>query len=348
MEIWTPRSFWSLKNLGLTELLLNLGSQLFFIYLIIIIGIIWRFSRFFTPNLGKWFTNVTIWIFFPITIIFSILTLESTSISIFLGIGILALLIHVISYFSILFLSKPNYLFREKTQSNLNNQQLGAQALSAMFPNALIYPFPIILAVIGEKGIPYATIFVFFVIIFRNSLGVYIGIEHSNESLNSPLKINTQKMILETLKFPPFVATLIGFFFLLINGPQDFQSPVITLSKDISLWGSLILIGISFQDLSQLKPENLFSQKTQNVAFVRFFVSIVVGTLFVWFWQFSSVIAFTLLIQCMGPPAVSNIIYGKFFNLSEDEISIYTISVTLIGLLLLPLEILVLSMLFPL
>jgi len=149
------------------------------------------------------------------------------------------------------------------------------------------------------------------------------------------------------LKFPPFIATVLGFLILVIFGSQDLSSPVIQAVKDASLWGALILIGLSFQSLEQLKAKNLFSRKTLEVAAIRFIISPLAGLLFIIFWQFIPLVAFVLMIQVMGPPAVSNILYGKFFKIPENEISVYITSVTFIGLLILPVELLILSILFP-
>ena len=148
--------------------------------------------------------------------------------------------------------------------------------------------------------------------------------------------------------FPPFIATILGFIILMIFGSQNLDTPVISVCKDISLWGALILIGVSFQDLRQLGPKKLLSKKTRQVVYVRFLIAPIFAILFILIWDFSNTISFALLIQCMAPPAVSNIVYGKFFNFPEDEISVFITSITLLGLVILPLELIVLYTLFPL
>ena len=81
--------------------------------------------------------------------------MDSFSLDIFIGIGLLTTIIHIVSYVSILAFTKSE---------GLDNSIVGAQSFVATFPNALIYPFPIILATVGEEGILYATVFVFFVL----------------------------------------------------------------------------------------------------------------------------------------------------------------------------------------
>ncbi|MFW9994056.1 MAG: AEC family transporter [Candidatus Odinarchaeota archaeon] len=319
---------------GITDLLMKIAM----IYLVIGLGVLWRFNRFYKPEYSKWFTQVAIWIFFPITILVSVLGVQSIDSSVFLGLGLLATVIHVVSYLAIL------VIVRYK-QDDLS---AGAQALAATFPNSLLYPFPIILATVGDIGLVYATFYVFFVMLLRNTFGVYVGVRHSPDYENGLTSaVDIRRVIVDMVKFPPFIATVAGFIIVAMYGSQDLSSPVIQVVKDISLWGSLILIGLSFQSLSQLKARNLFSRKTLEVSLVRFIISPVAGGLFIIAWQFQPIIAFTCLIQVMGPPAISNILYGKFFEIAEDEISVYITSVTFIGLLILPLELIILSVLFP-
>ncbi|MFQ5979820.1 MAG: AEC family transporter [Candidatus Heimdallarchaeota archaeon] len=333
-----------MQILSAIEAIIGLASKLIFIYLAIALGVLWRFSRFYREEVGKRFTQFTIWILFPINILVAILGIESIELSTLIGIGILAVLIHVVSYLSLVSIKRIS----RRNRIIDDNPSIGAQAMTATFPNALLYPFPIILATVGDQGLPFAAIFVFFVMILRNSLGVFIGVQHTEGNHEVGTSLDIQKIVIEVMKFPPFIATILGFAILVLIGPQDVQTPSVQLAKEFAIWGSLLLVGLSFQDLAQLKPNFLFSQKTLEVASVRFAVAPFFGLLFALFWRFPPLISFALMIQCMGPPAVANILYGRLFELPEDEISVYITSVTFLGLLLLPLEILVLSAIFPL
>ncbi|MHA1166828.1 MAG: AEC family transporter [Candidatus Hodarchaeales archaeon] len=328
----------------ITVAVFELLTELSIIYAAIIAGVIWRFSRFYKPDYGRWFTQVTIWIFFPVTILVSVLGVETIDVTVILGIALITALIHVVSYLSLLTINRLK-------AEEVNQNSIGAKALTATFLNALLYPFPIIIAVAGEEAIVYATFLVFFALVARNSLGVYIGIHHSPVNGNpasdgdSGPVMDARKILLEVLKFPPFLAMIAGFSILFLFGKQDISSPLVQVIKDLSMWGSLVLIGLSFQNLSQLK--NLFSRDTLEVAAIRFIVSPVVALIFIVFWQFSPLISLVIMIQAMAPPAVGNIIYGKFFKIHEDEISIYITSVTFMGLLILPFELMILTMIFP-
>jgi predicted permease len=332
-------------KLSVAEAIIDLSSKLGIIYLIISIGVIWRFSRFYKDEYGKWLTQLTIWVLFPINILGAILGIESIDLAILIGIGVLATMIHIVSYASIVAIAKIN----SRNQESGGHQSIGAQAMTATFPNTLLYPFPIILAIVGDESLAFAAVFVFFVMLLRNTLGVVVGVQHSDpkDAHEVASALDLRKTIIEMTKFPPFIATLVGFGILLLFGPQDMGSPPIEAVKTISIWGSLLLVGISFQDLGQLKPKYLFSRETMEVASVRFTVAPVIGVIFVMLWGFPPLASFALLIQCMGPPAVANVLYGRFFGLPEDEISVYITSVTFLGLLILPLELLILLALFP-
>ncbi len=329
--------------LSVIEAIVELASKLVFIYLAIAIGVIWRFSRFYREKYGRWFMQGAIWILFPINILVAILGIERIDLGTLIGIGILATLVHVVSYLAILGIASIG----RRNQNPEDYQSVGAQAMTATFPNALLYPFPIILATVGDQGLPFAAIFVFFVMILRNTLGVYVGVRHSEAVHDVSSSIDVKKTIMEVMRFPPFIATIVGFGILLMVGPQDMDSASIQLVKTTAIYGSLVLVGLSFQDLAQLKPKFLFSRKTLEVAAARFAVAPFFGIIFVIFWQFSPLVSFSLLIQCMGPPAVATVLYGKFFELPEDEISVYITSVTFLALLLLPFELILLSVLFP-
>jgi len=142
----------------ITVAVFELLTELSIIYAAIIAGVIWRFSRFYKPDYGRWFTQVTIWIFFPVTILVSVLGVETIDITVILGIALITALIHVVSYLSLLTINRLK-------AEEVNQNSIGAKALTATFLNALLYPFPIIIAVAGEEAIVYATFLVFFALV---------------------------------------------------------------------------------------------------------------------------------------------------------------------------------------
>ncbi len=324
---------------------LELLSRLFIIYFVISLGILWRFSRFFKSKYGDWFTKVTIWVFFPISIISSFAKVTTFSGEIVVQVVIVAIMVHLASYIAIRLIQK-----------NQLKEETGAFVLCATFPNSIYFPFPIILAVAGTPALLYATIFLFMAMIMRNSLGAAIGIWHRPKttlSINNkhefPLKIDIKKFVFNMIKFPPFMALIIGFLFYWIYGPQTIEAiPGLDIIKNFSLYGALILIGVSFNQLKQLSPKNVFSKKSFQVAVSRFLVAPSLALVLLVTWNAPAIVALPLLIQSMAPPAISVIFYGKFFHFSESDVSLLITSLTFLALLILPLELLVFLELFPL
>ncbi|MFQ6124756.1 MAG: AEC family transporter [Candidatus Heimdallarchaeota archaeon] len=324
---------------------LELLSRLFIIYFVISLGILWRFSIFFRPKYGEWFTKMTIWVFFPISIISSFAKVTSFPGNVVIQVVIVTIMIHLVSYISIRIIQK-----------NQRKEETGAFVLCATFPNSIYFPFPIILAVAGTPALLYATIFLFMAMIMRNSLGAAIGIWHRpeptqniNKKHDSPLKVDLKEFTFNMIKFPPIMALIIGFLVYSVYGPQTIEAiPGLDIIKNFSLYGALILIGVSFNQLNQLSPKNIFSKKTFQVAVSRFLVAPSLALLLLITWDAPAIVALPLLIQSMAPPAVSVIIYGKFFHFSESNVSLLISSLTFFALLVLPVELLVFLELFPL
>lgn len=314
------------------------------------LGIAWRFSRFFKQEYGEWITNVIIWVFFPITIISSFADVESFSGEVFLLVVIVTIFVHGLSYLS------SRLILRKRPL-----EETGHIVLCSTFPNIFLFPFPIIIALNIPSALVYASIFVFIAMIIRNTFGVLIGIWHKpviqNDLNNEEITLvtNYKNVVRDLFKFPPFLAVILGFLIHWLVGPQAIGlsnyptiRPLIEIIKTISLYGSLLLIGVSFQAPGQLYPRKFLSEEVLQVVSSRFIIVPLMTFLLLYGVQTTSSIAIPLLIQSMAPPAVSNVIYGKFFHFNESEVSFLITSLTLYALLLLPLELFILHLLFPL
>ncbi|MFW9779628.1 MAG: AEC family transporter [Candidatus Heimdallarchaeota archaeon] len=318
---------------GFFELLFDL----IIVYLMIAGGVIWRFSRYYSPEYGKWFTSIVIWVFFPISIISSF-----AGIGTLVGITVLQITLVAVSVHG--FSSLVMYILVR----NRPAEEAGSLVLCGTFPNALLFPFPIILAILGDNGLVYATIYVFIAMTLRNSLGVLIGMHYNPQARGHESQTQiAYKLVKDLLKFPPFLALLLGFFLHALFGPQAIgQIPGIDFFKTISLYGALVLVGVSFQDIKELHPRNLLSRNVLEVSFTRFLIGPAVAAFFIIIFQSTGLIAIPLIIQSMAPPAVANILYGKFFNLDEGQISLLITSLTFLALLILPFEVLLLQWIF--
>ena len=324
---------------GFVELL----SNLFLVYFFILLGILWRFSPFYKKKYADWFTKFTIWIFFPISIISSFAKVETFAGVIIIQIAVIAGVVHFGGYLMIRFFTKD-----EPSSSDA-----GALAFTATYPNALLYPFPIILAILGEDAIFYAAIFVFLAMVIRNTFGIFMGSWYTPTGQGSEdeapvVKFKLTALIRSMFKFPPFLAVIAGFILHSLIGPEAIGNfPGLDIAKPIALYGSLLLVGVSFRDLSDLNPQNLFSRSTYRVSVTRFLVAPILALIPIILFQLESLVALPLLIQSMAPPAVSNIIYGTFFDLNESLMSTIITIVTLIALIVLPVELFILLTLFP-
>ncbi|MFX1508152.1 MAG: AEC family transporter, partial [Promethearchaeota archaeon] len=302
----------------LIEGLLGLLADLIIVYIMIIIGILWRFSRFYKPEYGKWINTITIWFFFPVNIISSFASIESFAGEMIIIVTVIAIIVHIASFLSIHLISR-----------NRPSEEVGARVLCSTFPNSLLYPFPIILAILGPSALIYASIFVFIAMILRNSLGVLLGVMYAPENGNSAENeqkspfTDLKKISFNLLRFPPLLAVIIGFVLHALVGPgaigDFFALPGLNIVKPISLYGALILVGVSFHEIDQLHPKNLFSKEVLRVSSVRFLIAPLVILVFLVILQVHEpAVAITIIIQGMAPPAVINIMYGKFFHLKED------------------------------
>ena len=323
---------------------IDLLSNLFLVYFFILLGILWRFSPFYTKEYADWFTKFTIWVFFPISIISSFAKVESFAGVIIIQITVITIAVHIGGYLVIRFL----------TRDNSSPPDTGALAFTATYPNALLYPFPIILAILGDEAIFYAAIFVFLAMVIRNTFGIIMGSWYSplangeaDDDIIVKFKLTT--LIKSMFKFPPFLAVIAGFILHSLVGAEAIGSiPGLDIIKGIALYGSLLLVGVSFRDLSDLHPQNLFSKNTYRVTLTRFLIAPILALIPIFVFQLESIVAIALLIQSMAPPAVSNIIYGTFFDLNESLMSTIITIVTLIALIVLPFELILFLTLFPL
>ena len=329
--------------MDIIQAIFDLLSNLAVVYFFIIIGIIWRFSPLYQERFTPWFTKIAIWILFPIIILSSFSEIESFTGQIIIFVTCLTILIHLISYFTIYLMSR-----------NLDPSEIGSRVLCSTFPNALLFPFPIIIAILGSSALFTATIFVFVALVSRNTLGVYLGVYYGSKKTNTTsnpseyFKLDVGKMILDTFKFPPFVALVLGFILYSIYGHTIISTlPNIGIIKTLSLYGSLLIIGFSFEKFEQLLPKNLFSRDILEVSLPRFIVSPLFAGIILLLVNAPPLVAVPLFIQSMAPPAVSNILYGQFFHFDTSKISQLITSLTLLALLILPLELLIVLTFFP-
>ncbi|MFX1534788.1 MAG: AEC family transporter [Promethearchaeota archaeon] len=337
----------------MSEIFLDLIGRLAVIYIGILFGFILNKTRLSSDYWKGKITKLNIVVIFPITIFFALASMSiSTDFLIIAQILLCAFLVHVMGYIWTVF---ANSLWL----SNRPNTTKGAVTQVSTFPNALIYPFPIILALVGEEGLFSATLFLIMALVLRNSLGIMIGSQYSSDRHHISLK----KVVRKVLLFPPFLAMIVSFLFLVVVGPQDFSNVIIvSWIKNIATFSALIMIGLTIRlpessknpnhndsrlvNESSIVETRFFEQLTPAIG--RFVICPVLALVLVFVFGFPGLLAIPLLIQAAAPPAVNNIIYSEFLGFDATTVSQSITILTVVALIILPLELLLISIFFPL
>ncbi|MFX1253150.1 MAG: AEC family transporter [Promethearchaeota archaeon] len=336
----------------MSEIFLDLIGRLSIIYIGIIAGFILNKTRLSSDYWKGKITKLNIIVIFPITIFFALVGMSiSADFLIIAQILLFAFLIHSIGYIWSVF---ANSLWL----SNRPNTTKGAITQVSTFPNAFFYPFPIILALVGEEGLFSATLFLIVALILRNSLGIMIGSQYSSDQHQISLKEVARKVLL----FPPFLAMVVSVIFLIIFGSQDFSNVIIvSWIKNIATFSALIMIGLTIRPPESSKNPNnnenpvnessivetrLFEQLTPAIG--RFVICPVIALVLVFIFGFPGLFAIPLLIQAASPPAVNNIIYSEFLGFDAKTVSQSITILTVVALIILPLELVLISIFFPL
>ena len=214
----------------------------------------------------------------------------------------------------------------------------GAEISANAFMNGIFYPFPIIIGVLPEQyraeGLLVASIFLLFQAIYRNSIGVYIGIHYGSSSKKSIIKI-----IRELILFPPTLGMILGIILRFTIGKYESSGLVgITVLNNVTLFIMLALVGLAFVFPKKEEWKEIPLVRSITARFGGGLLTILI----IAFLPLSFIAMTPLIIQSISPPAVANTAYAKYFELDEILTSRLITILTLIALLFLPIEIVVL------
>ena len=184
---------------------------------------------------GKWLTFAGLNIFSPVLLVVVMLNISE---------------IHAIDWSYILLLSILPCIFSLllgwtviRTRTDIPNQEKGAELVALTFMNALFYPFPLIIGVVGTEGLLAASIFIITQAILRNSLGVALSIHFGSDG-GKPV----WKIVQEVLLFPPTLGILLGLTLrATVGNIQTSDIVVLDIFRDITMFIMLILVGLSFR-----------------------------------------------------------------------------------------------------
>jgi predicted permease len=208
---------------------------LFSIFLIFLSGYLFKVLK---ADYSKALIDVVIYISFPALIIYKIYHLEySPQIWQVFGIGLLTMLIGM----SLGFLASKLFRFDRKTTASF--------LLVTTLGNTSFLGFPMIVSMFGENNLIWAIFFdqiTFFGLVIFGSLFVAYGSEK---------EINIQKMAIDIIKFPPFIALLFALFLRNFDFNIDFIKPI----GDSLIFLVTLAVGMKFSFLDVKKNLKLAS-----------------------------------------------------------------------------------------
>ncbi|MHA2251163.1 MAG: AEC family transporter, partial [Candidatus Kariarchaeaceae archaeon] len=208
-----------------------------------------------------------------------------------------------------------------------------AEICTASFSNGLNFPFPIIYA-LSPDSLGIAGIFQAIAIIMRNTVGLWV----------SGVKIN-RKAIQDTLLFPPMWGIIIGITFQIVideNTKQNItDSGLINIIFQIAIYATLMTLGFGLAN-----PNLDFKHPLYRVGVTRFVVSSIVAVFIVYTFSLPKLIAIPIIVQMAAPPAVYNGLYAEKFGLNTELTSQVIVGLTFIALVVLPIELLLLQIMF--
>jgi len=208
---------------------------LFSIFLIFLSGYLFKVLK---ADYSKALIDVVIFISFPALIIDKIYHLKYTPLiwQVF-GIGLLTMLIGM----SLGFLTSKLFKFDRKTTASF--------LLVTTLGNTSFLGFPMVVSMFGESNLIWAIFFdeiTFFGLVIFGSMFVAYGSEK---------EINIQKMVIDIIKFPPFIALIIALFLRNFSLNIDFLKPL----GDSLIFLVMLAVGMKFSFLDVKKNLKLAS-----------------------------------------------------------------------------------------
>ncbi|MHA1681653.1 MAG: AEC family transporter [Promethearchaeota archaeon] len=326
--------------LGLLEIYVCIGIGL-------ILGFIIRERRGVVITL---LTKVSIYALVPVLVFISLVTTKKI-----LDVPLVAGTIATQLSTSLLLLGITLALLRKR---GMSRRKLGGYILIAMFPNATIFPLPIVLSVFGESFLAIIFLFSSSALVVRGTIGTYASIKlggpgpgAGNEGKEGKeKKVDVKRTMIKLLTFPPTIAIIMAVIFvtLSIPLPGDALKVIKEPMSKVTSWLGSGIIGLI---LSKLKVDKLKEYRkdlpvTMLFRFVIPFLFFFLISRFMTFSEDGEIVKSILLLEVMGPPAIFNALFAINFDLDGDFVATIVVVLTLFMILLAPLIILVSPLLF--
>ena len=312
--------------------MIELFIALLTFYFLIFIGYI--FGRFFKKNneeLRKYLSSILLFILAPPLILLAfLLPNESLNSSIILFIIVFQLILvfstQLVAFF--FFLRKRN---------DEENQRKGSILSLVAFPNAFLFPLPIVLSLFGSEYIIILVIFSLSAQVLRGTLLTYQCIYYGKANFKT-FKQNLKELLI----FPPTFTLIISIFLNLIGirlNQEFFININMFLSRITSIVGAffigILLININFSKIRIFKKDFII------VFFIRVIFSFFLFILTIIFIRILSeigqIILVILLLLYVNPPAITNISYAEYFELDHDFSAFCVFIITISAIIYIPL-----------
>jgi predicted permease len=210
--------------------------------------------------------------------------------------------------------------------SSLPKVEKGTTIFNSTFLNSMFLPFPLIYALYGD--ISAAVLISIPIMIVHNTLGIllasYFGEGEGGFST-----------IFNALKFPPLIAFIIGVLLRPFSGPIT-SSPAFNPIENIGLltiYLSLIFVGMHLP-ISKNSLKILNRRSTGLTVINRMLISPLIGALLIWVFGVEGLLARSLLVLSVMPPAFTNMIIVARFSLDRKSTSQSIFLSTFLGLAL--------------
>ena len=302
----------------LLEILIDIFTRTGKIYLGVLVGYLFIVSP--LRKYKKGFVDVTMNILTPILIFVSILQVEGSSEAIFPALA------SVFVTLAGIFL--PKIMARGRPVKP-------AELCTAAFPNALNFPFPLIFA-LSPSSLGAAGIFLVVQIILRNTIGLWIsGVAFTHSNLR------------DIAKFPPIWSVALGIIARISMGKQirvslsTANNAIVYWMVEIGIFATLMTLGFGIHrpNIDHLIPYI-------RVGLTRFVITPVLFFALLLPFRISAVVMVAMIVQVMAPPAVYNGIYAEKFDLDTNLTSNTIVLLTLLALILVPVEFFLLEFYF--
>jgi len=315
----------------------DLFVALLIFYVVIAIG--YLFGRIFknkSKEIGKYLSFILLFILAPPLVLFAFLIPnESLNTS--------SIIINIVIFQIILVFSTQliAYLLILRNKGEQEDQRKGSILSIVSFPNAFLFPLPIVLSLFGPGYIVILIIFSLSAQVLRSTLLTYQCIYYGKKTKSY---LDSLK---EMLTFPPTIALIISVILNLL-GIRLTQEIYISineiLSRITSIFGALIigLLLVNF-DFSKFR-EFIIDKDFIMVLMIRVGFSFILFLILAQFLKFppetSQIILIILMLLFVDPPAVSSVAYAEYFELDYEFSGFCVFTITIMAIVYVPLFIL--------